>query len=44
MIYGAVLDGRLPAVHERGRWYVKDEDLGEVARLLAAGREPKQAA
>lgn len=43
-IYNAALDGRLPAVHERGRWYVKDEDFAEAARVLGVGRKPKKAA
>ena len=34
-LYRACLDGQIPAHQDRGRWYVKRDDLPRIAEILA---------
>ncbi|WXH26077.1 hypothetical protein WDZ11_24200 (plasmid) [Roseomonas mucosa] len=49
-LYGAVLDGMIPAEQHGGRWYVQREDLPKIAQALGAsgpatrGRPVREAA
>lgn len=43
-LYTGVLDGRIPATHLRGRWYIAETDLPLIAEMLGVvPAEPMEA-
>ena len=40
-VFGAVLDGMIPAERINGRWYVRRDDLPKIAELLGVLPAPK---
>jgi len=34
VLYNLIIDGRLPALKVRGRWFVRRDELAQVAEML----------